>query len=411
MPFVAEALAWNFWPRMISTPGGEKATMSFKVTDNGRTVRVPDPRAHPRLRGFVEAMDRLRTDVVEVDSMVIDRAIACERPIQHLGRLVIQKGPIAAVDLPEGAPVTLGMQLTANAVHHVALMRNAELIVRYLPGPEPTTGRFGYSGVFRCSLDTDQAFRSAEPPTHDDWIARAVADPHGRRFVNVALSRIARACREAAGYGTTITALAEGQDVPLGEFADELARLMPGFSGPGARQAHPSPSRQRRRKAPGTRPTAPTELGDDTWIDGDLAWTPGSPSARSEPADTGIPGVASSSGSTQASRPKPTLRSGGDPHPSIAADGTPVLRYPFELRAHGNEVRLSATAQVMTNDGESVEAEPPRGWLAPKYARGSTQPGSAHGVDLRGIPGQRRRIMGRRASHHRGRRRRHRHPG
>jgi hypothetical protein len=379
MPFVAEALAWNFWPRMISTPGGEKATMSFKVTDNGRTVRVPDPRAHPRLRGFVEAMDRLRADAVEVDPMVIDRAIACERPIQHLGRLVIQKGPIAAVDLVEGALVTHGMQITANAVHHVALMRNAELVVRYRPGPEPTTGRFGYSGVFRCSLDTDQAFRSAEPPTHDDWIARAVTDRHDRTFVNVALSRIARACREAAGYGTSTTALSEGPDVPLGEFADGLARLMPGFAGPGARQARPSPSaRRRRRNAPGTRATDATEVDDHAWVDGDLAWTPVSPSARSEPSDTGVPVIASSAGSAEASRPKPTLRSGGDPHPSIAADGTPVLRYPFELRARSNEVRLSATAQVMTNDGESVEAEPPRGWVAPEVRAWIDPAGQAH---------------------------------
>jgi hypothetical protein len=54
------------------------------------------------------------------------------------------------------------------------------------------------------------------------------------------------------------------------------------------------------------------------------------------------------------------------------------LRYPFELRAHGNEVRLSATAQVMTNDGESVEAEPPRGWVAPKVRAWIDPAGQAH---------------------------------
>ena len=62
MPFVAEALVWNFWPRIIDTPGGVARTMSFHLTDDGTRVRLPNPRTHPRLRGFVEAMDRLREE-------------------------------------------------------------------------------------------------------------------------------------------------------------------------------------------------------------------------------------------------------------------------------------------------------------------------------------------------------------
>ena len=58
MVFIAEALAWNFWPRMIDTPGSARRSMTFVVTDNGARVRLPSPRTHPRLRGFVEAMDR-----------------------------------------------------------------------------------------------------------------------------------------------------------------------------------------------------------------------------------------------------------------------------------------------------------------------------------------------------------------
>ena len=27
MQFIAEALAWNFWPRMIDTPGGARRSM------------------------------------------------------------------------------------------------------------------------------------------------------------------------------------------------------------------------------------------------------------------------------------------------------------------------------------------------------------------------------------------------
>ncbi len=361
MGFVAEAVAWNFWPKMVSTRGGVQATIDFRLFDNGTPVRVPDPRTHPRLRGFVEAMDRLRAETDgDDDPTVIDQPVASERPIQHLGRIVIQKGPVAPADLVEGRPVPQGARATARAVHHIALMRNAELIVKYLPGPEPTTGRFGYSGVFRCSLDTDQAFRSAEPPTHDDWIPRAVLDRRERVFVNVALDRIRRACREAAGYGVSTALLTEGANIPLGEFADGLARLMPGFDGPGARRSAPRASSRRRRNAPGAR--ANVGVAPEVWVDGG----PPPPTNVGQPENgASLQPVEATPDLATPALPRPVLRVAGEPEPAIAGDGTSVMRYPFELRAHGNRVRLSATVQVMTNDGESVESEPPRGWVAP----------------------------------------------
>ena len=149
MPFIADALVWNFWPKMISTRGGVQATIAFRLSDDGAPVRLPDPRVHPRLRGFVEAMDRLRTEPDGADPTVIDQPISSQRPIQHLGRLVIQKGPVAPAAPLDGESAPEGMRVTAAGLHHVALMRNAELVVKYLPGVEPTTGRYGYSGVTR----------------------------------------------------------------------------------------------------------------------------------------------------------------------------------------------------------------------------------------------------------------------
>ena len=196
MSFVAEAVAWNFWPRMIDTPGAGRRTMEFRVVDGDRQLRVPNPRAHERLRGFVEAMDRLREEQGEDDEFLLDRSVSALRPSRRLGRLVIQKGPVAPYDLPE-RPVPVGARITADTVHHIALMRNAELVVRYLPGAIPVVARLGYSGVFKCAVDVDDAFRAAEPPTHDNWVPRAVPKGHGRRFVNIALDRIGAISREA----------------------------------------------------------------------------------------------------------------------------------------------------------------------------------------------------------------------
>jgi hypothetical protein len=359
MPFIAEAILWNFWPKMLSTPGGVQATIDFRLHDNGVRVAVPDPRLHRQLRGFAEAMDRLRIDPLDDDDdpTVIDRSIASMRPIRHLGRLVIQRGPVAPVAIAEVRALTRGERATASGIHHVALMRNAELVVRYLPGPESTTGRVGYAGVFRCSVDTDTAFRSAEPPTHDDWVVRAVPDRRERVYVNVALDRIRHACREAAGYGSGHGAATAGADIPLGEFADGLARLMPGFEGTGARRATPTRSATRRRNAPGSRSTTPAS--PEIWI----SEPPPAPGGGAGDTSTSHDVIAPHAPSPH---PPPQIRPDGDPGPAITRGGSPVMRYPFRLRARGNQIRLSAAIRVMTNDGESVESDPPLGWIAPE---------------------------------------------
>jgi hypothetical protein len=361
MQFIAESLAWNFWPRMITTRGGTRRTMEFRLLDGGREVHLPDPRTHERLRGFVEAMDRLREEPSGDDDFAMDRSVECRRPARALGRLVIQKGPVAPIDLPRRS-VPQGARITADSVHHVALMRNAELVVKYLPGPLPTTGRLGYSGVFRCLVDVDEAFRRSEPPTHDDWIYRSVPrEGHQRTFVKVALDRIASFCREAAGYDGVAGAIADGDGVPLGEFADSLASLMPGMDGPGARRAATAGSGggKKRRNAPGR--TSASSPADGVWVtDGNDI----SPSVADSDGTSGTdqPAVAGPS----LRKRYPETRSGGEPVLAIASDGTAVVRYPFDLRGHGNRLKLGARVEIMTNDGSQVESDAPSGYEPPQ---------------------------------------------
>lgn len=385
MEFIADALAWNFWPRMISTPGGARRTMDFTLLDDGRRIRIPDPRTHERLRDFVMAMDRLREEPGgDDDDFVIDRPIGCLRPIHALGRLVIQRGPIAPVTPPQ-RPVPQGARVTANAVHHIALMRNAELVVKYLPGVSSVNGRMGYAGVFQCGVDVDEAFRRSEPPTHDDWNLLFVPTDAGydKRFVKVALDRIARVCREAAGYDGVVHGAADGDGVPLGEFADALATLMPGFEGPGARRAatrgETRPTRKR-RSAPGR--SVMDDVAGEIWVEGSIGPT-GAPNAGAAGAiDDVSGGMPMRAGGTDAITPRapraPQTRSGDDPSPALATDGSPVIRYPFELRCFGSRVRLRASVEVMTNDGGQVEAEAPLGYSPPAPHAWIAPDGSEH---------------------------------
>lgn len=383
MEFIAEALAWNFWPRMITTRGGVSRSMEFKVADDGRRVPVPDPRTHERLRGFVEAMDRLREEPDDDDDWTIDRSVRCLKPVQQLGRVVITKGPVAPVTLPE-RPVPQGARETANAVHHVALMRNAELIVKYLRGSAPTNGRLGYSGVFQCAKDVDESFRRAEPPTHDDWRYQSIVEDGGydRRFVKVALDRVARICREAAGYDTVADTTSSGDGIPLGEFADSLATLMPGFEGPGARRMPRSTRRKKRKRTSAPGRSVSDDVAGEAWVP---SMQGGAPGVGADSGTEAEPDATATTGPAGPQRPRlraPQTRAAGEPELVVAEDGVPVVRYPFDLRVFdGARVRLRATVEVMTNDGGQVEPEPPRGHAVPAVRAWITPGGVALGEE------------------------------
>lgn len=375
MSFIGESLAWNFWPRMVDTPGATKRSMNFRLLDQGVRVRLPDPRTHDRLRGFVEALDRLREEPGVDDELLYDRSIECLRPAQRLGRLVIQRGVVAPVDV-SGTAVPQGARLTADAVHHVALMRNAELVVRYLPGPAPITGRMGYSGVFKCAIDVDAAFRAAEPPTHDDWVFRAVPKGRSRTFVKVALERIAGVSRDAAGYDLAVTSTAgDSSHVPLGEFADALASLMPGSDGPGARRGKRAAKTPRKKR---TRPgqTAVVDAAEGVWVEGEVskADEDAPKHDRANPAGNGTPASDGPVEVTPKPRRPPQARTSGEPTLAVDGNGVPVVRYPFQLRTHENLVRLTANVEVMANDGNQVEDGAPLGAVTPRV-RAWTSPG------------------------------------
>lgn len=354
MDFVGDCLLWNFWPKMVGTDSDP--TMRFELREDGRTVSLAEPRRHPRLAPFVEAMDALRTeqedpsDPALTDPMTIDRTVRSLRPQQLLGRLVLRRVVSAAAPPTAGDLEPHGASLTRNGLHHVALMRTGELVVRYLPGREPATGRHGYAGVFRCALPVDQAFRASEPPTHDNWVFESVTDPRQRSFVKKALEQIREACKDAAGVATGVVPQATGDEVPLGAFADSMAELMPGSSGPGAR----SPLLAG-RASNGSR--------------GRGAEIPAGSGGTAQPAESptkGVPPGADGSG--------PQLRDGGPAArgPRVMPAGQPELRLdsrlgavlacPFRLVPGVGDVILSARVEVMVGDGNETESDPPAGW-------------------------------------------------
>lgn len=213
---VLECLAWFFWPKMISR-ANRQPSMCFEVAVDGSALQVPDLRAFPPLEILVDAM----TNAKGPDA----RKIACERPIQSLGRLGFAKGPRRRrVVLDTGSE----HQLIPERSACVALMRPAELVVKYLQGPPLASDMVEYAGVFICDDSVEANFADAEPPAHDDWVPDFL-EGRGKTFVRVALRRIDMATEQ---YGNPPAFNpAAGEQLSLGGLGDALGDVLLGQVG------------------------------------------------------------------------------------------------------------------------------------------------------------------------------------
>jgi hypothetical protein len=339
LEFIGECLLWNFWPKMAAAAEADPA-MSFTLLADGEEVPLAEPRTHPRLSPFVEAMDLLRDgrEVAAGDPFSLRSDLHSQRPRQLLGTMAVRQTATAVEQGTDGL-MTRGAHATVDGLHHIALMRNAELVVRYEPGPVyPVSGR-GYAGVFRCDRDIDEVFRRSEPPTHDAWISKTLPEREERVFVNVALKKIDAELREMTAPRVD-SASAGRVGLPVGRFADQLAGLMPGLDGPGARRAGSTATG-------GGADAGPTEATDS-----------GAGSPQGGSGESG-----SLSGGSGASGPRITEL--GSSELRIGDDGGFQIWTPFTLDTSDAAALVSASVEVLTMDGGQVETEPPIGATVP----------------------------------------------
>ncbi|RBY76276.1 hypothetical protein DQ239_14950 [Blastococcus sp. TF02-09] len=261
--YIAEAIAWNFWPKMVASDGS-RPDMVFNVSMDGRTVEVPDPRRTAPLAAFAQALDALRAcddEGASADDFPMQRVsrIRSQRPSADLGWLSMNAVPLASRQ-----PLDCGLDdheqpRTAAAfegpAHHVAVMRRAELVVQYRPGPALPDKGLEWAGVFRTSVEADGAFAAAEPPTHDDWRPSLVSERRQRTYVNVALRDIKAAAESAFAPALQQSgAKVEASGVVVADQLGELISLAPGT---GASRRRPAMGRHRTSGSP----TARVEIG------------------------------------------------------------------------------------------------------------------------------------------------------
>ncbi|MEV0287205.1 hypothetical protein AB0H36_24065 [Kribbella sp. NPDC050820] len=215
--YLAETVAWHLWPKMLESSNGG-AAMRFAVRCNGADVPVPDPESTRPLDLFVAAYRELQGQRA--------RSLECRSPKKLLGRLGLVK-TVAPALTPTAAGMTAGVE---NLVHHVCLMRPAELVVTYHRGPKPPSELLAYAGVFRADQAMDDIYARAEPPTHDGWNPHSLPYPENT-YVRTTFRRIQETLDGLLELGGTTRGGSAA--LALGAASSHFASLMGGADGLG----------------------------------------------------------------------------------------------------------------------------------------------------------------------------------
>ncbi|WP_432487034.1 hypothetical protein [Kineococcus sp. SYSU DK018] len=218
--YLAEAAAWNLWP--LTLPHRTER-MDISVSVEGAPVHVPDVTSDAVLASFAQAY----RDAVDPDRR---EEVLCGRPKRTLGAFA--SATTFGAHFKSSAGEELGLSRD-KAPRHIALMRQPDLVIRYLEGPIKGHEAAGYVGVFKVDDSLDATFARSEPPTHDLWVDSQLTGSDAT-FVRVTHRRLNERCKEIAGPAVTPPKPVE--DAPVGTVSHRLGFLLAGV-GTGAPDA------------------------------------------------------------------------------------------------------------------------------------------------------------------------------
>ena len=116
--------------------------------------------------------------------------------------------------------------------HHVALMRDTELVIKYMEGELPENEQ--YSGVFITDRDkfVDEAFADSEPAAHDNWEPAGLTGDK-QRLVKHCLTQLKKLMKEFSGV-ENVKSSVSADNKPLTLLSRDLSNLIPNISSIGA---------------------------------------------------------------------------------------------------------------------------------------------------------------------------------
>jgi hypothetical protein len=348
--------------------------MRFSVACDGVQHTVPDPRETRPLNMFVAAYETMTGPD--------GNDLHCLKPKRYLGRLGLVKRIMPPLE-PTRASRMLDIE---DLVHHVCLMRPAELVVTYHPGPKPPSVNQGYAGVFRADVDMDEIYAKAEPPTHDAWHPQSLDRPEST-FVQTTFRRIAEA--QARLLSLEGVARPGASNVALGAASSLFSGLVGGAWGIGGATAYSKPgsTATRASKADDTEERTPrSPLGRPISTAGpSYADRPGADgtAASNSLGTAGQPFIDATDSGTLPRR-RPRVQYVGDPYYDDRRD-TSVLVQEFRLPVPGPQrVRIDLAVTLPGTGGR--ETDPPIGASMPvlvgwEDAYGHVHPSETYVID------------------------------
>jgi len=367
--YLAETAAWHLWPKMISVEGKAPA-MRLSVTCDGVDHPVPDPRQTRPLSMFVAAYETM------IGPTGSD--LACLKPKQHLGRLGLVKRIMPPLE-PTRASRMLDME---DLVHHVCLMRPAELVVTYHPGPKPPSVNQGYAGVFRASEAMDEVYAKAEPPTHDAWHPQSLDRPEST-YVRTTFQRIGEALNDLLSLSGV--ARSGANNVALGAASSFFSGLVGGAWGIGGATAYSKPEGVARRAAKQEEGTRLSTVGRPATKGGSLARHDGYADGTADFGDREEPSYAAENGRAGIARRRPRVQYVGEPYYEDRDDDA-LLVQDFRLPVDGlQRVRIDLAVTLPGTGGR--ETDPPIGASMPVLLGWEDSDGSLHSGDTCVIAG------------------------
>ena len=224
-----DTILWHCWPKFTRRADGS-LPMECYLSILGDDFALPDPATIQPLFLMTQALSMARAK---------EELIQCQRPRKLLG-FFGHSGASLEVAADHRFRRHLGdTTLIPERLHHVALLRPAELVVRYVEGSINEAEQRQWAGVFITDIgenaEVEKAFAMSEPPAHDDWQPKAAQalTPHQRTYVNVALKRIRERISALSGGDIRQDRLSGGETrSSLAALAGDIGRSLIG-AGPG----------------------------------------------------------------------------------------------------------------------------------------------------------------------------------
>ncbi|MEU2103863.1 MULTISPECIES: hypothetical protein [unclassified Nocardia] len=370
--YLAETITCQLWPKMMPDRNGI-VPMRFSVTCDGIEYKVPEPTSMKSLRLFASAYRKM----IGAEA----QELHCRRPKKLLGRFALYQSMAQRFE-PTDAERMAGFE--NGMVHHVCLMRPAELVVTYWPGPKPASEYSAYAGVFRADPEMDEAYAAAEPPTHDNWNYQSLDHPD-HTFVRTTFVRMKEAIEAVLGpRGSSGVEVAR---VSLGAASERLSPLVGGAWGIGAATDYgkPGDTAPPARSTPARRPSGRRQEVAET----DAVEVTHTPSVEGrEPA--GLTGDAGDSDPfdmdafaepaklVKQRRRRPKVEYVGDPEPEELW-GHAVVVQRFRLPV-GIPQRVTVDLAVALNSDGGLEMDPPAGAEMPGLVGWEDPHGELHQV-------------------------------